>query len=128
MDHPTHNRMKTLRQTILAGIEREEFRRARMRLATSAVLMPVSAFGIVYSIRYAAEALAQSGFYSYASLALSDSDVVLAYWREFALSLLGSLPFAAFIALIATGGLLLWAARIFAANVRTGFAPSFANV
>ncbi|OGY40908.1 MAG: hypothetical protein A2Y82_03505 [Candidatus Buchananbacteria bacterium RBG_13_36_9] len=45
---------------------------------------------------------AQSGFIQYFSLLFSDAEIVLAYWQNYALSLLESLPVMSLILLLAT--------------------------
>ena len=77
---------------ILARIESEKRRIARIRLAFFGVVAAASLAAIIPSFQYAAREFAQSGFYEYLFLLFSDSGAVLASWREFALSLAESLP------------------------------------
>ena len=77
---------------ILARIEREKRRIAVIRLAFFGVVASASLAAIIPSFKYVAREFAQSGFYEYLFLLFSDSDAVLASWREFALSLAESLP------------------------------------
>lgn len=81
-----------LRANILASIGREEYRRARAYLFGSAGVGLFSIFGIVFSAQYLLGEFYQSSFYAYLSLLLSDPRLVLAYRREFILSLAESLP------------------------------------
>lgn len=77
---------------ILARIEREKRRIARIRLAFFGIVAGASLASIIPSFQYVMREFAQSGFYEYLSLLFSDSGAVLASWREFALSLAESLP------------------------------------
>ena len=77
---------------ILARIESEKRRIARILLAFFGVVAAASLAAIIPSFQYAAREFAQSGFYEYLFLLFSDSGAVLASWREFALSLAESLP------------------------------------
>lgn len=81
-----------LRNRILKTITTEERHRARKYLAVSFAIAGASAAGMIASSIYAARAIYQSGFYQYLSLAFSDPDVVLTYWREFTLSVVESAP------------------------------------
>lgn len=77
---------------ILARIGREKRRLTLIRLAFFGVVAVASLVAVIPSFQYVAREFAQSGFYEYLFLVFSDSGVVLASWREFALSLAESLP------------------------------------
>lgn len=114
----------TLRTKILMRIGQEERRRAKIFLAASATTISLSIVGIVFSVQYMMEGFYQSSFYTYFSLLLSDPDIVLRYWQEFALSIAESLPFLGItISLIAIVMLLL-SVRVLANNLRHGLMPS----
>jgi hypothetical protein len=116
-----------LRANILTRIGREEFRRARIYLFASATVGAVGVFGALLSIKYMLQGLSQSGFYNYFSLLISDPDMMLTYWREFALSIVESAPFIGITILLAAIAVLMFSARIFANNMRHGFTPVFKN-
>ena len=117
----------TLRKSILLAIGREERRRARLFLIVSITAVPLSVLGIVFSIQYMVQGFYQSSFHNYFSLLLSDPDIVLTYWREFALSLADSIPFAGMTISLITIAALLISIRIFASNLRNGLGHSFGN-
>ncbi len=118
---------KNLRSNILLGIRSEEKRIAKQHLAVSAFVAIASMGAIVASVKYAVTAFYQSSFYSYASLLLSDPDMVLRYWREFSLALLESLPVIGIICCLVAVFVLLVSLRFLARNVRFGSVPSFAH-
>ncbi len=115
---------ETLRQNIIRSIQREEVRRMRVAFSLSFAAMLASVFGIIISIRYAMLAFYQSNFFSYASLAFSDTDVVAAYWREFAFSLLETLPLFAITFSLIAFALFLISLRMFVANAQGSVTPS----
>jgi hypothetical protein len=52
----------------------------------------VSLLGLIWSLGHLIDGMARSGFSSIASLAYSDTSVVMQHWQDFAYSLLESLP------------------------------------
>ena len=57
------------------------------------VLMGVASFiGLMPALKVLSSNLTQSGFYEYFSLIFSDSGSIISYWKEFAFSLVESLP------------------------------------
>ena len=52
----------------------------------------LSLSGSIFSIKILVGQFIKSGFYSYLSLAFSDSGVIATYWKEYTLSLVDSLP------------------------------------
>lgn len=118
---------ESLRGNILLGIHTEEKRRAKRLLVVSAVVATSSLVGIIASLKYALVTLYESSFYSYASLLFSDPDVVTQYWKEFSLALLESLPVIGIVLCLIAVFALLMSLRLFAQNMRFGFAPTFAN-
>src|SRR6185437_15827244 len=89
-----------LRERILARIELAKRHSAQIRAGLSALLAVFSLAAFVPVITYTAEQFYASGFYDYLSLLLSDRTLLLTYWREFALSLLESLPSLALLLLL----------------------------
>lgn len=118
---------KNLRSNILLGIRSEEKRIAKQQLAASSFVAIASIGAIVASVKYALTAFYQSSFYSYATLLLSDPDMVLRYWREFGLALLESLPVIGIVCCLAAVCTLLVSLRFFARNMQLGFTSSFAH-
>ena len=116
-----------LRQHILTHISREERRRARIYVLTSAAAILLSLSGIFASVQYVVQALYQSSSYAYLSLLLSDTDIVFANWQAFSLSLLESIPLLGVLMSLVASFALLVAIRTFANNLRTGLIPSFGS-
>lgn len=112
-----------LRGKILMRIGQEERRRAKIFLSASIATISLSTIGIMYSIQYMVQGFYQSSFYSYFSLLISDPDIVLAYWREFVLSLAESFPLIGIIASLMAIVILLLSIRVLANNVRYGLMP-----
>lgn len=83
-----------LRAGILARIDFERSRSARIRLAFLGIASAASLAAMIPSFQYVAREFYQSGFYQYLSLLFSDSGAVLASWKVFALSLVEALPLA----------------------------------
>lgn len=116
-----------LRRAIIARIRIMEYRRARAFLIASGVAISFSVVAIVLSVSYLVHAFLQSSFAAYLSLLFSDTDVVVLYWREFALSIVESAPvFGITIGLSALLALLA-SARLFVRNIRFGLAPVAAH-
>jgi hypothetical protein len=57
----------------------------------------LSLSGSVFSIKSLIEESIRLGFFSYLSLAFSDSGVIATYWKEYTLSLVDSLPVASLV-------------------------------
>jgi len=118
---------KDLKKSIVLSIRKEEYAYARRYMFTASLLGVVSFVGGLFSLRYVLQGFAQSSFYSYASLLLSDPDVLLQYWREFTLSLVETMPLFGITALFITIALLLLSVRIFTSNMQSRFAPRFSH-
>ncbi len=83
---------KELRRGILARIDFEKRRSARIRLAFFGFIAMASFIAMIPSFQYIAREFSQSGFYQYFSLIFYDGDAVLSSWKEFALSLAETIP------------------------------------
>lgn len=102
---------------ILARIKREKRRIARIRLAFFGVVATASLVFIIPSFQYVAQEFAQSGFYKYLFLLFSDGGIVLASWRELALSLAESLPATEITIFLATVFAFLVSAKLAIKNI-----------
>lgn len=100
-------------------------RSARVRTALFSVLALASATLLVPAAQYAAEQFYASGFYDYLTLIISDRGFVLAYWQQFSLSLVESLPSLALLLLVPIVVALIYSLRRIVQTGRTAFA-SFA--
>ena len=107
-----------VRRNILAAITLAEERRRRFFVYASSAAVPLSGFAALFALRLLSDELSQSAFYNYMSLLLSDTDIVVAYWKEFALTLAESAPLFGITVSLAALGALLVAARAFARSVR----------
>lgn len=83
---------KGFSSAVFARIGKEEQRVARQRLWFSAPMAFVSGFAVVLTFQYLAQDIALSGIPGYFSVLFSDSGAVLAYWKEFSLSLAEQVP------------------------------------
>lgn len=81
-----------LRTCILTRIDFKKKRFVAIRLMFSVLVATASLVAVIPSFQYVAREFSQSGFYRYFSLIFSDSGAVIASRREFALSLIESLP------------------------------------
>lgn len=113
-----------LRRAIISRIRRVEYRRARAFLITSGFAVSLSVVAIALSISHLAQAFRQSSFIAYLSLLISDTDVVVLYWREFALSVVESAPFLGLTLALSALLALLASVRVFAHNLRIGLIPA----
>jgi uncharacterized membrane protein YciS (DUF1049 family) len=118
---------KDLRKNILFQIVKEEHRRAKNYLLASCATATASIVGVIFSARYVMQAVSQSSFYRYVSLLFSDSDIVLSHWREFAFSLVESLPFFAVTLVLVAIVVLMVSIRVFTNNTRRSSGFSFGN-
>lgn len=108
-----------LRGQILARIDFEKRRSARIRLAFFGTVAAASSVAIIPSFQYATGEFSQSGFYEYLSLLFSDSGAVLASWREFTLSLIESLPITEIAIFLAAVFVFLVSAKLAIRNIYT---------
>lgn len=108
---------------IFVGIGRRKRRAARIRLALQGTVSLASLVATVPAFRYAALEFSESGFHRYLSLLFSDGAVVLASWKEFAMSLAESLPLVGATLFLSSVFVLLWSLKLAAKNARTAFMP-----
>lgn len=116
-----------LRHSIFTRIRQEEYHRAKVHFLASFAVLPFSIFGVVFALQYMVQEFYRSGFYNYFSLIASDTDAVLVYWREFALSLVETLPLFGITVSLAAIVLLLVMIRTSAVNFRNRRTFSFSN-
>lgn len=129
MSHtPPHTHLPVhLRTHILYAILQEERRRARRYFLAAGTISALSLLGLVFSVLYIIEGVAQSGFYQYLSLLASDSDLMLTYWREFALSVAEAAPVVGLSLLFMALFGLLSSVRILTRHARYGFSAVFSG-
>lgn len=119
---------ENLGEKILTRISIEERRKAEWRLAFSVPLAIASSIGVVFAFQYAAQEVAQSGFYQYLSIVLSDEGAAVTYWKELSMLLAESAPILGTAALLGAVLVLLGSLRSAVKNAQTVFtSPLFAH-
>lgn len=110
-----------LYQAVLARIAQARQIHARRKALWLTAASFMSGFVFVPALVYAGEELYASGFYTYVSLAFSDSSLVFSVWREFAFTLIESVPSIALLLVLASGIALAWSVRRTIINARIAF-------
>ncbi len=80
----------------------------KRRLILLAGTAALSMASIIMSAYYAWKSMVSSGVFSYVSLAFSDTGTLLTYWKEFAFTLLESLPMLSAAAFLGAVALFIW--------------------
>lgn len=112
---------ENLSEKIINRIGLVEKRFARTRLVFFGALALASVIAFIPALKYLINDFSNSGFYQYLSLIFSDSEVILASWREFSLSLAESLPFLSIAALFSVIFALLWSLKLTFKNIKIAF-------
>jgi hypothetical protein len=112
---------KELFEGILLRVETEDVRQARTRLGFLGVVSLTSFVALVPAFQYALNGFYQSGFYQYFSLLFSDGATLLPYWKEFAFSLIETLPIVEITAFLIVVLILLESTKSVIKNARTAF-------
>lgn len=81
-----------LLEKIFIAIGKESARALKVKIVLLSGLSLAAAAAFIPAWRELQSELSRSGFFEFVSLLISDSSVALAYWKEFSLSLLESLP------------------------------------
>jgi hypothetical protein len=99
---------KGLEGRILARINMEEKRLARIRTwlfgSTSVASLGLSIWAVVYLT----DSIKQTGFWQYFSLLFSGDSAIYAYWKELSFSLAESLPIVSLIIFLTAVGFFIW--------------------
>ncbi|HNW71426.1 MAG TPA: hypothetical protein PKZ36_01030 [Candidatus Paceibacterota bacterium] len=66
----------------------------KVKLGIFSFLGTTSLVGFIFMFKTLLSDLSQSGFYQYLSMAFSNKDILVTYWKEFAFSITESLPMA----------------------------------
>ncbi len=110
---------------ILLRIEEERRRRAlRGRILIFGILSFAAAGALVPAWNELQSEISQSGFLQFTSLFFSDFTVLMAYWKEFAFSLLESLPFLGAVSVLGTILAFFSFMRLLIRNINIMHAPS----
>jgi hypothetical protein len=118
---------KGLRGKILASIQQEEIRHARIYVYTAIGAIMTSSFGVVFVVKHMFQGLYQSSFYSYVSLLFSDPAIVVSYWKELSLSLVETAPLIEITLCLVAFAALLTSVRILVNNAKPQIIPLFNN-
>lgn len=103
---------------VVARIQKEQARLARLRTTLYSVGMFLSlGAGSLVTISLA-RSLRASGFYEYVSLAFSGDSSFLVYWRELSLSILESVPFVTVLTFLVVLFVLVWTSANTLTNAR----------
>jgi len=102
------NPPENLEAQILKKISRERFKTASFRLVSLGTLSLASLFGLVKSGIFLWQSFSETGFYQYASLIFSDGSILKNYWKEFAFSLVESLPLLALTSVLLISAIFIW--------------------
>jgi len=104
----TNNAPSGLEKRILTKI-REMTRKQQMVRIFVLGGSAIASFGLsVWAAISLAKNTAQTGFWQYLSLAFSENGTILSYWKEFAFSLVESLPILSLILFLTTIGFFIW--------------------
>lgn len=106
---------------VLSRIEAIKKRTARVRLILLSGATLAALIALVTAFQYLINDFYQSGSYQYLSLLFSDGEAVMAYWQDFTLSLVESLPFMSMTAVLSVTFVLLGSLKFMARDVKTLF-------
>ena len=107
---------------ILASIENEKRRLAKIRLLYASATGILSIATLVPMTIYFINQFWQSGFYQYLSLVFSNGGLVATYWKELLLSLAESLPVLSIMAVLILVLVLLTSSKYIIRNTQIAFA------
>ena len=79
-----------LYRAVILHLASEQKRVGKKKFALAGLALLVSIGAAVSAVLVLAGSLSESGFWKFVSLAFSDGDMMLTYWRQFAMSLLES--------------------------------------
>ncbi len=102
------NPPENLEAKILKRISKSEKRAFILRFSGRIALALSSFVGIIASVIYLVQEASRTGFYSYLSLAFSDSTIIASYLKEFTMSLAESMPIFGFIIFLALVAMFIW--------------------
>ena len=110
---------KELPDIIFSKIDAEIKRALQIKLVLFSTAALGSLASIITSSTYLWQSFKQSGFYDYLSLIFSDNTALLSYSKEFALTLLESLPVVGTILFLGALGLFVWSSARAMGNARS---------
>ena len=110
-----------LEASILRKISTARTKAARIHFAFLSTISLLSLWGIFQTGISLWKSFSQTGFYDYLSLVMSDGATLTTYWKEFALSLMESLPLVGLITLFAIIAMFIWSGTKALTDVRFVF-------
>ncbi len=90
----------------------------KRKIAGFSFVLAVSFLGLIPATKMVYSGFAESGFVQLFSLAFSDTSIVMAYWRNFALSLLESLPITGLMAIGISLFVILGSLKFLSKNIK----------
>lgn len=115
---------KGLYENILAEIEHKKIRSARIWLGFWSVTFSGLFVFLVSVTQNAFYKISQSGLFKYLSLVLSDWDIILGSWKEFALSIVESTPLLEITVTLSIVLTLLVVLKLLTKNIKAAFLPT----
>lgn len=109
---------KGLLEKVLKRIHREERILVLRKIIIFSAMLAISISGFVPSLKIFLSDLSQSGFISFLSLAFSDFSAITAYWQNFLMILLETLPAISLALFLAFLLMLLQSVRSLAKNIK----------
>ncbi len=115
------NPPQPLCQQVFSCILSERRHAARQRMVLQSIFCFTIGLALVPLIQYAGHEFFNSGFYEYALLFFSDSNLILSSWRVVAYALIESLPSIPLLLIILCCASLVWSLRLVVRNSRIAF-------
>lgn len=113
-----HNPPKDLLDRIFFRINKEQRKRVlRARIAAFGSLSIVAVFAMVFSLGELQAEISQSGFSYFISILFSDFWSISVYWKEFAISLIESMPIFGMAGVLGAIFLFLASLKVFAKDI-----------
>jgi len=112
---------KALHVNILAQINSQRKRAARIKFVLFGLSTLLSFVGLIPAFVYLVQQFQQSGLYQYLSLIFSDGSAVVSYWQDYALSVIELIPFTEVMLFLAVLFVLLGSAKLVMKNMRVLF-------
>ena len=97
-----------LEDVIFKRIIKERRKSALVRFTLLGGTSLVSLLGLVKAGTLLWQSFIQTGFYEYTTLIFSDGSALASYWKEFAFSLIESLPLISLISLLSITAIFIW--------------------
>lgn len=109
---------KGLFEKVILRLKREQRIAAIRRLAVFGLTTISSALAFIPAFQMAKTGFAESGFGQFFSLLFSDFGIVVAFWQNFALSLLEALPVVSLLVLLGTLLIFLESLKLLVKNIK----------